>query len=152
MPDRVSPATQSQKRDDPPSMIDVVFQLMIFFLCVSEMVKADYEALVLPIARNGVDEDGGDERRVVVNVTHNFTREGRTHSEIVVRGRRYPDPAELKRLFEQERGRAEAAKRPMMVKIRAAAAAPYERVQRVMSARSEAGIEKVAIGATAKTD
>lgn len=157
MPERVSPAVQSQKRDDSTSMdmtpmIDIVFQLMIFFLCVTEMTKADYESLVLPIARNGVDDGGRGERRVVVNVTHGYARDGRTRSEIVVRGQRYQDPAELKLFFEQERSRAEAAQRPMMVKIRAAAAAPYEQVQRVMSACSEAGIEKIAIGATPKSE
>lgn len=157
MPERVSPAAHSQKRDESTSMdmtpmIDIVFQLMIFFLCVTEMAKADYEALVLPIARNGTDDDTQGERRVVVNVTHNFTREGRTRSEIVVRGRRYQDPAELQRFFEEERGRAQAAQRSMMVKIRAAAAAPYEQVQRVMSACSEAGIEKIAIGATPRSE
>lgn len=52
---------------DMTSMIDVVFLLIIFFLCVTELADASKEKLELPRAER-VTEDEHEQGRLVINV------------------------------------------------------------------------------------
>ncbi|MHC4777733.1 MAG: ExbD/TolR family protein [Planctomycetota bacterium] len=63
-------------------MIDVVFQLIIFFMLVTEMAQADLEILSLPEASQAMP-DPGNAKRVVVNIT---APEGEGACRIKVRG------------------------------------------------------------------
>ncbi len=49
-------------------MIDVVFQLIIFFMLVTEMAQADLEVLTLPEASEASPDNNPEKKRIVVNV------------------------------------------------------------------------------------
>ncbi|MHC4597461.1 MAG: ExbD/TolR family protein [Planctomycetota bacterium] len=49
-------------------MIDVVFQLIIFFMLVTEMAQADLEVLSLPHASQASPDIGPEKRRITVNI------------------------------------------------------------------------------------
>jgi len=50
-------------------MIDVVFQLIVFFTATSTMVKTEYTAAVeLPEAREGVQRQARDRKKVTANI------------------------------------------------------------------------------------
>ncbi len=54
-------------------MIDVIFQLLIFFMCVSSFTRVAIEKLTLPDAKKGEPGEDFKPGRVIVNVT----KEGR---------------------------------------------------------------------------
>lgn len=62
-------------------MIDVVFQLIIFFMLVTEMSQADLEAMELPEATQAVPDKNPEKDRMVINVTEK--------GDIKIRGRKY---------------------------------------------------------------
>jgi len=53
---------------DMTPMIDVVFQLIIFFMLVSEMAQADLEILQLPSASEASPDTTPEKKRIVVNL------------------------------------------------------------------------------------
>ncbi len=54
---------------DMTPMIDIVFQLIIFFMLISDMSQKELEVLVLPTATNAVpDKPNPDDMRPVVNI------------------------------------------------------------------------------------
>jgi len=59
---------------DMTPMIDVVFQLIIFFVLITDMTQSELEELKLPVARNAI-EDKPDPRvvRPVLNILPNGT-------------------------------------------------------------------------------
>ncbi len=68
-------------------MIDIVFNLVIFFMLSVDLSRKDYAALTLATARNGnpdlpVPAPGLDDRRVVVSLT--------ADGSLVFRGRSWP--------------------------------------------------------------
>ena len=121
-------------------MIDVVFLLLIFFLCVAEMRRIDAEALTLPVAHRARPEEGERGDRLVVNVLRS--------GEYRVAGAGCA-PAALERLIgARAAALADAEGRPAMaVKIRADADAPYKRVQTVMTACAKARVWKISFAA-----
>ena len=70
-------------------MIDMVFQLIIFFLLVLDFTQKDLEDLDPPSVRNGAVEDKPDPERLLINVTRN--------TEIVIKADTFflPKPARL---------------------------------------------------------
>lgn len=65
---KVSASELSQNEEmDLTSMIDVVFLLIIFFLCVTELADASKEKLTLPQARRAI-EDQHEPGRMVINI------------------------------------------------------------------------------------
>ena len=51
-------------------MIDVVFNLIIFFMIVTDMSQKELEQLVLPMSTQAVEDTGDEqERRVIINIT-----------------------------------------------------------------------------------
>lgn len=134
-------------------LIDVVFQLMIFFMCVTEMAKIEYESLTLPMARNAIEDANAPKNRVVINITYNvsFTKKSVT-SDIIIMKEPYNDQDKLIAFL---KGRATGngmneGVSDMTVKIRADHRAEYQKVQQVMVACMKAGINKISIGAEPK--
>jgi biopolymer transport protein ExbD len=59
---------------DMTPMIDVVFQLIIFFVLITDMSQKELEDLVLPLALNAVeDKPNPEDRRAIVNVRQDGT-------------------------------------------------------------------------------
>ena len=51
-------------------MIDVVFNLIIFFMVITDMTQQDLEYLILPKAELALEDDGAEAERLVVNVVN----------------------------------------------------------------------------------
>ncbi len=50
-------------------MIDVVFNLLIFFMIVTDMSQKELEKLTLPVSTEAVEDTGDEEeRRVIINI------------------------------------------------------------------------------------
>lgn len=67
----------ARKRKKPPEaeldinltpMIDVVFNLIIFFMIITDMTQKDLEFLVLPMANLAVVDENPDPERIIINV------------------------------------------------------------------------------------
>lgn len=54
---------------DLTPMIDIVFQLIIFFMVVTEMASKDLEDVTLPRAQHAIPDDDPPSDRMVINVT-----------------------------------------------------------------------------------
>jgi biopolymer transport protein ExbD len=114
-------------------MIDVVFQLIIFFLLSSHLARQETRlALPLPRAESGSVQADNDRPRLTVNVLADGT--------LLVANRSITGEG-LANLFAQRRAVHGDA---LEVRIRADRAVPYSRVEPVMMACVSAGISKVA--------
>lgn len=117
-------------------MIDVIFQLIIFFLCVSQFEKAESTQQVsLPEAQSPQARrpEEAEETRVVVNVLPT--------EEVLIAGQPV-DVAELADLFLRKKQRI--APREVEVWIRADRQTSYRVVEPILLACARAGIWKVA--------
>lgn len=134
---------------DLTPMIDIVFQLIIFFMIVSDMTTADLVELALPEARQATKPDGEDSKKYVVI---NLQQKGK----ILIRGKVYkPDKIQERLEIEaEEAGWEENPEAPdvrlskLKVLIRADRDVEYGKVQDILEACGKAKIYKVAIGAT----
>ncbi|MCZ7647109.1 MAG: biopolymer transporter ExbD [Planctomycetota bacterium] len=151
----------SKKRDvggevelDMTPMIDCVFLLLIFFMCVTEMQKVEYEHLTLPEASKAIEDVKAATNRVVVNITYSPDFVGnKVHSDIVIKKQKYNEQEKLASYLKlkADQDRPEGAKGSnVTVKIRADQRCEYQKVQRVMVACMKAGISKISIGAEPK--
>jgi biopolymer transport protein ExbD len=112
-------------------MIDVTFQLIIFFLVSSRMAQQESQVEVdLPTARTGVERIDDATRRVTVNVT----REG----DWLVAGRRLDEPALGAFLAEENEKAAQ-----IEVRIRCDRSVDYGRVKPIMRQCLQADVWKV---------
>ncbi len=118
---RAPPEEVPQEGFNMTPMIDITFQLIIFFMLVSDMSRVQTEPLTLPGASQAVIPPP-DLEALVVNVM----ADGR----IKVAGRAFSDAA-LEGLFETRRPRAERGMGYPVV-LRADRATPFEHVQKVM--------------------
>jgi biopolymer transport protein ExbD len=118
-------------------MIDVVFQLIIFFLVASHLARQETQVQVdLPAAASGLrDEEQPEFRRVVVNVLPGAAAERR----VQVGGRLF-DQEELSAMlqFESRRGG-----RDLEVRIRSDRRMPYRAVEPILLACARAGVWNV---------
>ena len=51
-------------------MIDVVFNLIIFFMVITDMTQKDLEYLVLPKADKADVDEGEDKDRIIINIVN----------------------------------------------------------------------------------
>ena len=117
---------------DMTPMIDVVFQLIIFFLVSSHLVKQETQVqLPLPIAKSGDKDLAESQARLTVNVVGD--------GELQLAGRALSADDLTLRLAEkvQELGQ------DLEVRIRSARNVPYARVEPVMLACAKAGVWNV---------
>ncbi len=114
-------------------MVDVTFQLIIFFMLVTDISSRQIEALTLPSASRAV---AVDEYEIAVNVAP----DGR----IRIGGRTFSDEA-LESFFESLAGRR--GQGPPLL-IRADRSTPFEHVQKVlMIGAGRCGLTRVDMGA-----
>ncbi len=119
-------------------MIDVVFQLIIFFLVSSHMAQQETQVTVdLPDATSGNRvEEQEDVRRLVINVL--------SETQILA-GSQAIEPARLGSLldYEARRSQADGSKRPLEVRIRTDRNVPYRAVEPILLACARSGIWNV---------
>ncbi len=81
-------------------MIDIVFQMILFFIIITDFSKQEIALLELPYSTVGIDDEGEEEDRVIINITapHPQTdaelegmkgEKRRNLNKILVRGRAY---------------------------------------------------------------
>ncbi|MHC4870472.1 MAG: ExbD/TolR family protein [Planctomycetota bacterium] len=111
---------------DLTSMIDVVFLLIIFFLCVTELADASKEKLTLPQARKA-SEDTHEPGRLVINVT----KEG----DVFIQRKKLDDKQLYLKLQEEKRASWDAAKKipTRAILIRVDRKTQFKDVQTVMA-------------------
>lgn len=137
---------------DMTPMIDCVFLLLIFFMCVSEIAKADLEELTLPYANYAEPDQKGREadKTVVVNVKQLSP----TEAKIRNKGTSYT-PEELDAMFRIE-SLATKEKDPetglelstLNLLIRADENAQWSYVQTIFDKAQKNGIWKTILGAS----
>jgi biopolymer transport protein ExbD len=112
-------------------MIDMVFNLLIFFILTAQFVKLDVEEVVLPVSATAELKDYTSFRNVVINVVNP------DNPSIIVMNRTYtpPELTELLKSLHDEPGSEN-----MNVILRADQNIPYEDVARVMLATGAAKI------------
>lgn len=115
-------------------MIDMVFQLLIFFMCAATLSQVDFTpAVALPVApKAAVPEDLRDRGTVNILPDGAFMISG----EIVTEQR-------LLELLRRQREGNPGIK----LYLRANCAVPFERVKKVLRACAEAGINDIVFGA-----
>jgi biopolymer transport protein ExbD len=125
------------------SMIDIVFLLIIFFMCVTEMSKMEIEAVTLPEAFQARDDIGDSENRIIVNVMKNGTYRvmKKTYSR---------DRLKILLLARAAQMRDNKQLSNLAVKIRCDANASYKYVQQVMLICMEGKIWRLSFGVAQK--
>jgi len=125
-------------------MIDVVFQLIIFFMLVTEMSQADLEQMELPEASEAMPDDQPEENRMVINVTE--------EGDIKIRGKVYGSK-KLKQWLKREASIARDPKDKRLstraLLIRADKDAEFKYLQHIMQecVQPGVGIWKIEIAA-----
>ena len=125
-------------------MIDIVFQLIIFFLVSNHLAQREVQVEVnLPDASSGERPAEENVRRVVVNVL--------ADRQIVV-GTEAIDQARLESLlrYESERTQRTANPRPLEVLIRTDRLVPYQNVEPILLSCARGGIWNVKFAVTEK--
>ena len=130
---------------DLTPMIDVVFQLIIFFILVTEMAQAELEVLKLPTADQAVP-DKPSRKRLILNVTRG--------GAIKYRGQEL-NQRQLLNLLKTEAQLERDLTNPRLsaraVLIRGDIEAEYKYVRMIMQACAEVGIWKLELAVTAPT-
>jgi biopolymer transport protein ExbD len=128
------------------SLIDVIFLLLIFFMCSTELSKLENETITLPLAYKARAE-GNTGNRITVTIAH-----GRESGqwETRIHGRSY-DLKEIESLIAKEAAASEKDAQgfpAMPVKIRADADCPYKYVNKLMDICGRNGVYRVSFGAS----
>jgi biopolymer transport protein ExbD len=122
-------------------MIDVVFQLIIFFLLSSHLARQETQfPLPLPMAESGVPLPAVERPSVVVNVL--------ADGSLLAVGRRVT-PEELGALLARRQADHGG---DLAVRIRGDRSVPYTRIEPVMRACTQAGIWNVSYGVTPRQE
>ena len=146
-------ARKKQNVDAPMDltpMIDCVFLLIIFFMCVTEMARNEVEQLTLPKANKAINDDKAPKDRQIINVTYTIVNNKEIVSNIIIRKVNFNNQEELVAFLKnkaERAGRNEKGVSKLTVKIRADGRVAYQQVQRVMVACMKAGISRISFGA-----
>lgn len=124
-------------------MIDIVFLLIIFFMCVTELSKREIEAITLPEAMMGAPQ--GPLPRLTVNVMRDGTYRV---------ARKTYSPQALEKLVIDRAVEApdDDGNSTLAVRIRADAGVPYKYVQRVVGGCRSAGVRMISFAAAPRTE
>ena len=150
---RKPPPEVEQVVFDMTPMIDVTFQLIIFFMLIMDMSKAQLEVLQLPSAKKAIKEKFVDTTMLVINVLKDGT--------IKINGKTFWKPIngdEMKKLedefegrrqnklYQEVQGKTEWVKYPVL--IRCDRSTPFEHLQKLlMIATHHGGVTRVQLGA-----
>jgi biopolymer transport protein ExbD len=114
-------------------MIDIVFQLLIFFLVSSHIARQESQmALPLPVAESGKEDITTPHPRVTINVLPD--------RQVVLAGRRIDLaelPQRLERVVAQEG-------RDVEIRIRSDRRVPYRDIEPILSSCAQVGVWNVA--------
>lgn len=122
-------------------MIDIVFQLIIFFLVSSHLAKQEVQMkLPLPTANSGTEALADDAPRVTINVLDDGT--------LIFAGRQI-EPGDLQPRLSD---RVAKSGQDLEVRIRGSRDAPYGQVEPIMVACARAGIWNVTYAVYRKED
>ena len=115
-------------------MIDVVFQLIVFFTATTTIAKTEFGHKVeLPVAEKGKErEESAQKKRITVNVV--------ATGKVYVSGRR-TSPAKFESLLRAEL--TEHSADLLVVQFRADRSAPYESVEPLLLKCARAGVWQV---------
>jgi biopolymer transport protein ExbD len=134
-------------------MIDVTFQLIIFFMLVTDMAKAQLEPVTLPWASKAEKEKFVDETLLVLNVM----KDGKikVQGKVLYDPKKEEDPKKLEDLLESRRqqkkyqeipGKDDFVRYPVM--IRADRSTEFQHLQRIlMVATKHGGVTRIQFGA-----
>ena len=136
---------QSTEMDMTP-MIDIVFNLLIFFMVITDLSQKDLANLTLPIAHKAVqDEDNDPHDRLILNIDRFgrllFREKARSLDEIATilseakRVYNLRQRAKGKSGYEKVKGGAEASS--LFVLLRADRDTPWQHVQWLMTVMAE---------------
>jgi biopolymer transport protein ExbD len=130
---REPPNVEADEFDLTP-MIDVTFQLIIFFLVANDLTRKEVEEIQLPQALAGVEDKAPEEHRVIINIAAPDDPENPPPVPVIkVRGQVYDLPT-LK-VYMQSRAdiqRDAAGASEIYVLVRADKNTPWSHVQYVM--------------------
>ncbi|MCZ6691145.1 MAG: biopolymer transporter ExbD [Planctomycetota bacterium] len=135
-------------------MIDIVFQLLIFFMVVTELATLDLERLTLPYAEK---TDTSKESSGATLITVNVTRETEVKKSLIRIKKRTYTQAMLEEFFKFEASVGDMVPNEfdpnkkiseLEVLIRADRDAAYEGVMRVFDAAQKATIWKISVAST----
>ncbi len=112
-------------------MIDIVFQLIIFFMLITDMSQQEMENVQQPLAKKVLEDKQKPKERLIVNVfKHN------DKWQLKFRGKIYPKVKVLKNRLAEHANRYKDPKMPSLsnvsIMIRADARAPFEEVQKIL--------------------
>lgn len=153
MPRRKLPEEQKVEGGNLTPLIDVVFQLLVFFMLVMDMSKAEIESLTLPSANKASKEKFSDPLMLLINIRDDGT--------VKIGGRTFWTPKmkqncdKIENLFEERRANTKYQENPgddnwvkYPILIRADRSTPFEHVQKIlMIATKHGGVTRVRLGA-----
>ncbi len=156
-----SKAVEGGAEMDMTPMIDITFQLIVFFLVANDLTRKEIEEVQLPQALSGV-EDVADEKdtRIIINIPNDDPDNPPEIPDIKVKGKLY-DLKELERFMQATADRnpregAGGAGSPstIYVLIRADRNTPWQHVQFVMQvcAQPHVAIYKMQFATTKRDD
>ena len=138
---------------DMTPMIDVTFQLIIFFMLIMDMSKAQLEPLTLPSAKKAIKEKFVDTTMLVINVMKD--------GSIKINGKLFYKPSmgdDMKKLedefegrrqnkaYQEVQGKTDWVKYPVL--IRCDRSTHFEHLQKIlMIATHHGGVTRVQLGA-----
>lgn len=130
-----SEATNEELDLNLTPMIDVVFNLIIFFMIVTDMSQKELELLTLPAAISAVEDKGQDKKRIIVNIN----RKG----EVIIKRNPYTLDELAKFLYQEasimrDPENRNFCDRPIL--IRCDSLATFNSVQDVMRQCAEKGV------------
>lgn len=133
----------AQVQVDMTPMIDMVFQLIIFFMLVNRMVQDERAQLELPLAEQAKEEKLGDTKRMIINVHKD--------GKVEVTGRVVSEAELTKMLFQESRlSKDEDGASARSVLIRGDIDTPYKSIQKIMVECARQKLYKISFAAKIK--
>ena len=149
MPSRVYKKGPTSPEMNMTPMIDVVFQLIIFFMLVNNIISEEAVLMIVPDLEDPKTHELGRENRIVVNVAPESYDPSRKTGDLNISGAAAIVRVGIKDYIDDIEGVTEALKSAkasnenIEVLLRADAGLYYEEIQPVMQAITSASIIKI---------
>ena len=133
---------------DPTPMVDIVFQLIIFFLVAMQVKKNETEAdLVLPSARQAVTIEDEKEPPLIINIVKETVSKRQRNRPYVVMGNVLDDVALAKFLKNEVARRRLTGDKIPLVRIRGDRDSQFKEIQSALIACRGAEIWQIRLSA-----